>query len=54
MEPMAYLETGDDPGTKSRVPSTGAGDNPSTWAGIIVLASLVGLIVIRRGFRNFM
>lgn len=53
MESMAYLETGDPDAPRTR-PATGAGDNPSTWAGVIVLTAVLGLIVMRRGFRNFM
>jgi|CXWL01.1.fsa_nt_gi hypothetical protein len=33
---------------------TGAGNNPSTWAGAIVLVAAVVLISARASFRRFM
>jgi hypothetical protein len=53
---MAYLAGADPEHVRERgaVSGTGAGDNPSTWAGGIVLAAVVGLVILRRGFRNFM
>lgn len=53
MEAMPYLESGDPDSPRTR-PQTGAGDNPSTWAGVIVLGAVLGLVIMRRGFRNFM
>lgn len=50
-----YVETGVSEGYgKAERIVTGAGNNPSTWAGIIVLAALVGLSVTRKSFRRFM
>ena len=32
----------------------GGGNNPSTWAGILVIVAIVGLGVTRKTFRRFM
>lgn len=32
----------------------GAGKNPSTMAGVIVVAAVVVLVAMRRGFRSYM
>lgn len=48
-----YVESGTVSGSTPKV-VTGAGNNPSTWAGIIVLAALFGLGVFRKSFRRFM
>lgn len=47
---MDYLESGDAP----KVPSTSAGNNPSTWSGAIVLGAVALLYLTRRSFRRFM
>jgi LPXTG-motif cell wall-anchored protein len=50
-----YVETGVAEGfEKGEKIVTGAGNNPSTWAGVIVLIALFGLGVTRKSFRRFM
>lgn len=48
----SYLEDG--ASAPAKVPATGAGNNPSTHAGLIVLASIALLLVARKSFRKFM
>lgn len=53
--PMDYLETGTPaPDKRPGLPAHSAGNNPSTWAGLVVLFALGGLAVIRKSFRRFM
>lgn len=49
---MDYLEAG-----ATEAPPTlqhGMGNNPSTWAGVIVLLALLILVAARSSFRRFM
>lgn len=49
-----YLETGEPAQGSSPVPVTGMGNNPSTYAGLIVLGAVAVLIGMRKSFRRFM
>lgn len=51
---MDYLKTADGGSDAPAEPGNGAGNNPSTWAGAIVLASVLVLIGMRASFRRFM
>lgn len=41
-------------GSARTLPATGAGNNPSTWAGVLVLGSVALLILSRRSLRRYM
>lgn len=41
-----------EPGMSTSPAIGGAGSNPSTWAGIWVIGSVIGLALIRRSFRR--
>lgn len=53
MDPTSYYEQA--PTEKaSKLSASGAGDNPSTHAGLIVLGALVILVCARASFRRYM
>jgi LPXTG-motif cell wall-anchored protein len=50
-----YVESGVSEGfDKAQKIVTGAGNNPSTWAGAFVIFALIGLSITRKSFRRFM
>ena len=48
---MDYLESGE---AGAAAPATSAGNNPSTWSGLIVIIALALLMGTRKSFRRFM
>lgn len=48
-----YVESGDGTTTR-RMPASSAGNNPSTWSGVMVLGAVLVLMATRRSFRRFM
>lgn len=50
--PMDYLQEA--PAAEAQPTGTGAGNNPSTWAGAIVLVAALVLVSARASFRRFM
>lgn len=54
MPTMNYLQEGTPTEGAPTSSGTGAGNNPSTWAGGIVLVAALVLISARASFRRFM
>lgn len=49
-----YVEAGDGATNGRTMPATSAGNNPSTWSGVMVIGAVLVLMATRRSFRRFM
>jgi hypothetical protein len=55
MDQVTYLQAGAvDTKAEGGPQATPAGNNPSTWAGVIVVGALVVLLVARRSFSRYL